>query len=189
MNNGDGAEFDINNIIKGIGQQDVISSSWLQEWMQPFIYLLYEDNEVIYIGQSKHGISRIIYHMKDGGKQFTHFKIINCKPQQLDDIEADLIVYFLPKYNGIIPKNSKWVCHNYLKEETKSLIIKEKSRIPHTCLVKKILKANQWIDNIHLNGIRYCSKSKYIHTLTTIVKRGDKNNLKVDPMGVNFSGF
>lgn len=62
----------------------------------PIIYFLLDNDEVVYVGQSKVGLYRPYTH-KD--KTFTHVAFINCKECELDDKETEFIKKYKPKYN------------------------------------------------------------------------------------------
>lgn len=62
----------------------------------PIIYFLLDNDEVVYVGQSKVGLVRPYIH-KD--KDFTHIAFINCKKCELDAKETELIKKYEPKYN------------------------------------------------------------------------------------------
>jgi len=182
-----GERFNINEIIKEVGQREGIPHSWLREWVEPFIYLLYKDEEIVYIGQSKNGITRLIHHVTERKKQFSHFKIINCQPDELNEIETDLIFHFKPYYNDGVSKSDKWKTRFILNQKTR-LIINEKFSFPTLKgstfdLCKKILKANEWIDFVDMNGYKYYSTKQYFYALNTILKSRNLKNLIINPGG------
>lgn len=82
-----------------------------------FIYLLWFDNEVVYVGQSKHGTSRILNHIDQKDKIFNSFSLILTAPQNLNDLEAEYIIRLKPKYNKTLPANSKYKSINVLCKE------------------------------------------------------------------------
>ena len=57
------------------------NSRILPNVQSPIIYFLMDEDEVVYVGQSKIGLSRPYSH-KD--KKFTKIAIINCKESELD---------------------------------------------------------------------------------------------------------
>lgn len=62
-----------------------------------FIYFLLKDNEVVYVGQTKHGIIRPLTHTKD--KDFNEIKILYCEEKELDLTEDCYIQKYKPLYN------------------------------------------------------------------------------------------
>lgn len=62
-----------------------------------FIYFLISDDEVVYVGQTRRGLSRVYSHVYD--KQFTKIYIIECDETELDYWEDFYIFKYKPKYN------------------------------------------------------------------------------------------
>ena len=53
-----------------------------------FIYFLMEDNnEVVYVGKTSNGLSRISQHRKEGIKEFNKVYIIPVDKKDLDEME------------------------------------------------------------------------------------------------------
>lgn len=61
-----------------------------------FVYFLLKNNEVVYVGQTKKGTSRINAHTN---KDFDKVKVIYCKIGELDKLEDFYIKKYNPKYN------------------------------------------------------------------------------------------
>ena len=68
----------------------------LYNFNQPIIYFLLNDDEVVYVGQSKNGIARPVSHCD---KVFNRIKILPCKMTELNYLEDIYIVKYKPKYN------------------------------------------------------------------------------------------
>ena len=67
------------------------------------VYVLFNEDEVVYVGQSKNPCSRIASHNKD--KIFTKYRIMQCRPKRMLYWEGVLIAgYGKPKYNKTCPK-------------------------------------------------------------------------------------
>lgn len=82
------------------------------------IYLLYSNDELIYIGQSKFCERRIYEHLKT--KMFDEYKIIRKEEESLNELEACAIVLLKPKYNKSIPKNNRFITiENYIFKKNK----------------------------------------------------------------------
>ena len=64
-------------------------------------FLIDEKNKIVYVGQTKAGMSRIISHKQD--KTFQEYKYLPCEEKYLNIIEAFFIGKFKPKYNKRIP--------------------------------------------------------------------------------------
>tara|TARA_R100000951_G_scaffold113781_1_gene116544 strand:+ start:2004 stop:2498 length:495 start_codon:yes stop_codon:yes gene_type:complete len=78
-----------------------------------FIYFLCnKDHEIVYIGQSFYDPSvRVLTHEKEGKKEFLYYRaiqIFKCPIEELNNIEAELILKYKPFYNKVLPKNDKW---------------------------------------------------------------------------------
>lgn len=72
-----------------------------------FIYFLLDDeNEVLYVGQTTQGMSRIYQH-KD--KEFSKVYIILCEEEYLNEVELEYIEKYKPIYNssGLIEHRMK----------------------------------------------------------------------------------
>jgi len=131
--------------------------AWLNRWLNPGIYILYDGEEVVYVGQALRGLDRIIQHVKEQKKIFTSFKIIDCQEDQLNKVEAELISHFVPKYNGNLPKNSKWVPVSVAKAITKEACVGKRNQQ----LLNNILKHNPWIPKLTLNSCAYVGMVYY----------------------------
>lgn len=65
-----------------------------------FVYFLIDDNnEVVYIGQTTKGLARVESHYKD--KTFSRVYAVVCDESKLDYIENTNILKYMPKYNKI----------------------------------------------------------------------------------------
>ena len=66
-----------------------------------FIYfLLDENNEVVYVGQTTNGLQRPYSHIIN--KEFNRVIIIPCDINELDEFENKYILKYRPKYNKIL---------------------------------------------------------------------------------------
>jgi len=63
------------------------------------IYFLYDDKEIVYIGQSINVESRIQSHLQDGKKHFNKAYFIPFRRTKLDGAEEAFVRMFRPKYN------------------------------------------------------------------------------------------
>ena len=72
------------------------------ELFENMIYFLIKGEEVVYVGQSKKGISRPIHHYD---KDFDYFTFISVdKQEKLNELESYYIRKYTPKYNKFLPK-------------------------------------------------------------------------------------
>jgi hypothetical protein len=77
------------------------------------IYLLFNGNKIVYVGQSKDSLfGRIEHHKTD--KKFDSFSFFDCSIHELDDKEAELIIKHKPKYNKSLPGNSVYKNREYI---------------------------------------------------------------------------
>lgn len=65
----------------------------------PIIYFLTDGEEVVYVGQSKTGLSRPYQH---ANKRFDKVSVFRCKEDELDYLETKYIQKYKPKYNKTI---------------------------------------------------------------------------------------
>lgn len=68
-----------------------------------FVYFLYKDNELVYVGQTTAGIKRINAHEHGKKSDFTEWTAIKVPPDLLDEVEAYFIIKYRPRYNTFIP--------------------------------------------------------------------------------------
>jgi hypothetical protein len=64
---------------------------------RPSIYLLFEDDKVVYVGQSINPYERLVQHLRS--KRFTHIRIMSCNQRRLRYWEDKLIKAYRPFYN------------------------------------------------------------------------------------------
>lgn len=108
----------------------------LKELRKPYrkivgVYFLFDKDQIVYIGQSVDILTRIGYHVKD--KIFDSYCWVECKPEELDNLESDYIVKYAPKYNVGVSTCAKWVSLYAIKKLTRA----------DMRTIKKIIKANQ----------------------------------------------
>lgn len=82
------------------------------------VYLLINNDEVIYVGQTQNGLKRIMQH---NDKDFNKYAFIETPPEELNYYEDLYIMKYQPKYNNLynslrISVNS---CYNKLKYNIK----------------------------------------------------------------------
>ena len=72
------------------------------------VYLLFEEDIVVYVGESGNPLSRIGTHVKK--KVFTSYRILKCHPDRRRYWEKVLILKYQPRYNKTHKK--KWTKDN-----------------------------------------------------------------------------
>jgi hypothetical protein len=78
------------------------------------VYLLMQGDEVVYVGQTRDLMTRLMGHLKDG-KQFDGVRFIAVEASLKDRTEAELIFRFKPKYNG----RSSWKGLQYYPQSSR----------------------------------------------------------------------
>ncbi len=75
------------------------------------MYFLIYKKEIVYVGQAQHPFNRISHHIKTNIKIFDSYSYIPLEKtqKQLNELEAELIVKFQPKYNIRLPENEKYI--------------------------------------------------------------------------------
>ncbi len=68
----------------------------IERLRETFVYFLLKDEEVIYVGQTKAGISRLSAH---GDKDYDEIYVMYCDDSELDYLEDKYITKYKPKYN------------------------------------------------------------------------------------------
>lgn len=96
------------DVLKNTGHRWSIRSN-----KRSFIYFLCNSNhEIVYIGQSLYDpIVRVFTHRKDGKKEFSYYRAIHlykCPIEELNNVEASLILKYKPMYNKTLPRNDNW---------------------------------------------------------------------------------
>lgn len=69
------------------------------------IYFLIDGNEVVYVGQTRHGLRRPFQHFD---KEFTKVKFFHCQPEELDYWEDCYIQKYKPIYNKQCNYKMRW---------------------------------------------------------------------------------
>lgn len=87
------------------------------------IYFLYQNDDIVYVGQSQNVGQRVYSHLAKGEKDFSHCAVYGCSElsqQEMDNLEARFILELSPRYNGSIPANSKYKTIAQLKKILKA---------------------------------------------------------------------
>lgn len=128
------------------------------------VYFLLDNDEVVYVGQSKTGLDRAFSHRD---KVFDEVSYVRCKENELDDCESFYIKKYKPKYNKT-PGSS-----NYSMLKAKKYI-RYISQIDDLSIkdLKKIINYLQ-IEVYTLNSSLYISEDSVFE----IIKYIDENNI------------
>lgn len=113
------------------------------------VYLLINNDEVVYVGQTKNGLRRIMQHYD---KIFNKYSFIETTLEDLDYYEDLYIMKYQPKYNNF---------YNYYRISVDSCYNKLKYSI------KRKLNIEQFIDFIKEENINI-EKFKEINTITKL---------------------
>ena len=85
-----------------------------------FIYfLLNDEDEVLYVGQSAFPQSRVCTHRRS--KKFTRYKFFECHPKKADELELKLYEKHKPPLNRIPPLDSNYSSLDNFKMKNKEL--------------------------------------------------------------------
>jgi hypothetical protein len=88
-------------LITKIGEESSILSNQVPVPSGSGIYILFDNGEPVYVGQSRSVISRIAEHVRRG-RHFTHYHMIPCHPEELDRYEQHYIRLLLPSGNKTV---------------------------------------------------------------------------------------
>jgi hypothetical protein len=74
------------------------------------VYFLLAQGSIVYVGQSKNVLGRIAAHRSEREKCFDRVFVIECRPAELDHLEALYIEKFAPVYNAVRPYVNPSAC-------------------------------------------------------------------------------
>lgn len=84
-----------------------------------YIYILFRKGKMVYIGRSKYYPHQRIESHIGSKKVFDEFTIIKIgeeyDKEQLEGVEASLIIKYQPEYNTVLPPNNCWAIAKYLR--------------------------------------------------------------------------
>lgn len=132
----------------------------------PIIYFLLDKEEVVYVGQSKFGVSRPFMHRD---KDFTDVAVMECKENELDYYETKYIRQYNPKYNrkaGALELTFK-KARNRIRETTvfSDFTVND---------IKRIMKKIK-IQAKELDGLKYIDEDDFAKIIEFV-----KNTMKED---------
>jgi excinuclease UvrABC nuclease subunit len=96
-------------------------------------YLLWKDDEIIYVGQSVNIIARIGVHSEHKEfDEYSYFELEHPTKDELNELEAALIIKYAPSLNQALPHNKRYA----------SLVgLRSRDKIPLR-VAKRAIKAN-----------------------------------------------
>ena len=100
---------------------------------RPSVYILYNNEEVVYVGQSINPYQRMAQHLRD--KEFTHIRILICRKCRMNFWEQKLIQAYNPMYN---------VTHTKKKSGKLRLVKKDRSATKGTPAARRWAARNPW---------------------------------------------
>jgi excinuclease UvrABC nuclease subunit len=86
-----------------------------RKWFCPSVYLLTNNDQVVYVGQSIRGLGRIGEHLRD--KEFNGITIIPTMESELSVKEAEYIIRYEPYYNRSLPRNDRYMSRKMICRE------------------------------------------------------------------------
>lgn len=96
----------------------------------PCIYFLYQDKEVVYVGQTMMGLKRVLNHFPE--KKFDSVGLMRCEVEKLNEVETYYIAKFKPIYNKALTNTQSAKCI--------------KSRLKNIDVRVRINKIREWIE-------------------------------------------
>lgn len=117
------------------------------------IYFLLEKDEVVYVGQTVNGLSRVYSH---SDKKWDSYCFVPVDKDDLNRIETENIVFYKPKYNKSM--NSEFLSFDMIRNRLKTLGV-EKPKFYKNNIKKIISEKNIKIYNLSKNE----SISSYIN--------------------------
>ena len=90
---------------------------------KPGIYLLFDGDEVVYVGKSKAPDQRIQTHLLSTKKIFDSYSIIPANEEDLNSLETKYIFEYCPKYNKSLPGKKNLVGSISPKTKNQKIIV------------------------------------------------------------------
>ena len=118
-----------------------------------FIYFLIQDDNVVYVGKTKKGLSRPFHHSAD--KVFDSVKILPCDESNLDKTESYYIAKYKPLYNRHMGTGE------YLSLLTARNVIRKQGETEYTLWDLKHDMKNLGIVSLDFNGRSYIDNNDF----------------------------
>lgn len=79
------------------------------------VYVLYQEDIPVYVGQAIDVTRRVYFHLADGSKEFDSFAYVRVESGDLNAVEASLIVALNPRHNQSMPSSGQYASLAQLK--------------------------------------------------------------------------
>lgn len=132
-------------------------------YQNTFIYFLIKGDIVVYVGQTKIGLTRPFQHTN---KDYDTVKIIYCNEEELDMMENNYIAKYKPKYNKNISQ-LVLVTLPRLKNEMRSIF--GRHDIITVTFLKNIIKDNDIVTYVNPN-FNVCIKRSDVDIIYNCIK-------------------
>lgn len=118
------------------------------------VYFLYDDDELVYIGESDNLFRRIGQHIAEKIKKFNRFEIYPTESRK--ELEGFLIRMLKPKYNI---SDGKWFGHSYISD-----------LFPNMTIMETINKYEEKYKDLTINEIAESIGIDKIHFLRVLIR-------------------
>ncbi len=101
-----------------LSKQEVLDrkEKLVEKW---YIYFLIKGDEIVYVGQTTIGATRVMAHRDKDFDYVTLTEVVDRDVEYLNNLEAMYIVKFSPIYNSTtLPKNSVFISKHGLKKSS-----------------------------------------------------------------------
>lgn len=135
------------------------------------VYMLYKNDNIVYVGESSNILSRIGQHIKEGVKDFDEFEYFELEEEDRMNLEAFIIRIVKPKYNissGCPTYNKDIVKIDFSKFDFHKILEKTANDKLIIDACKNLYKLEQYIYIKQLSNILGLTNHHIIHTLTTL---------------------
>lgn len=79
-----------------------------------FVYFLFRDGEIIYVGSTKNLYMRLGQHEKS--KNFDAYSVLDVDIADLENTEAFYVLSLSPQMNSVVPKNTMFISYGKAKK-------------------------------------------------------------------------
>lgn len=111
------------------------------------VYFLFYNNEIVYVGKTTNGLSRVYSHIKT--KKFNRYSFILCDISKLNSTEEQYIIKYRPKYNKTLQDN--------ISIATIKRILKNSQLVHHKNIIKEVINKLE-IKYTYIEDKAYISK-------------------------------
>lgn len=129
------------------------------------VYFLIKGNEIVYIGKTTKGYSRIYQHLYQKTKDFDYYFYASLPLDKIDEYENKYIIMFTPKYNNILPKGNTM---DAIQKRIKEMKLKDYS-YHYVYNIKKIINELKIKPITEINNKKYYSNEDVEKICTHII--------------------